>query len=234
MLDLVAFDADDTLWRSEHMFQDAQARFRALLAEHADPEGLGPRMLAAERRNLARYGFGVKAFTLSLVETALEVTENRVPGAVLAEVLEMGREMLAAPVDLLPGAAETLRTLHGHVPLAIVTKGDLLDQERKVAASGLAPLVEAVEIVSAKTPETYARLFERLGTAPARAMMVGNSMRSDVRPPVEIGAWGVHVPSEVEWELERAPDPPGDRFVRLRRIDALPHLVGAIMSQTLK
>ena len=234
MLDLVAFDADDTLWRSEHLFQDAQARFRDLLADHAEPEGLAARTLAAERRNLARYGFGVKAFTLSLVETALEVTENRVPGSVIAEVLEMGRAMLAAPVELLPGAEETLRALHGHVPLAIVTKGDLLDQERKVAASGLGDLVDAVEIVSNKTPETYARLFERLGAAPARAMMVGNSMRSDVRPPVEIGAWGVHVPSEIEWAVERAPDPDGDRFVRIARIGDLPHLVGAIMSETLK
>ena len=234
MLDLVAFDADDTLWRCEHLFQDAQARFRALLADHADPEGLEARTLAAERRNLSRYGFGVKAFTLSLVETALEVTENRVPGAVLAEVLEMGRAMLAAPVELLPGAEDTLRALHGTVPLAIVTKGDLLDQERKVAASGLAPLVDAVEIVSSKTPETYARLFARHGVAPPRAMMVGNSMRSDVRPPVEIGAWGVHVPSEVEWVLERAPDPPSERFARIPHISALPHLVGAIMSKTLK
>ena len=234
MLDLVAFDADDTLWENERHFRAAEDRFLKLLAPHAPGGDLSARLLAAERRNLGRYGFGVKAFMLSMVETALEVTEARVPGAVIAEVLEMGRAMLETPVALKGGAAETLRALHGRVPLALVTKGDLLDQERKIALSGLAPLFDAVEIVSAKTPETYARLFAALGVDAARAMMVGDSMRSDVRPAVSLGAWGVHVPAGTAWAVERAPDPPGSRFVRLARIADLPHLVGAILSQTLK
>ena len=173
------------------------------------------RLLEAERRNLGAYGYGVKAFVLSMIETALDVTDRRVPGRVIAEILDAGRDMLAHPVELLPQARAAVEALAGRYRLVMVTKGDLLDQERKLAASGLGDLFDDVQIVSEKTADAYRRAFAVEG--PERALMVGNSMRSDVIPALEAGAWGVFCPSEVEWALERA-DPPEDH-PRYRRID---------------
>lgn len=224
-LAVVAFDADDTLWHTERAFRLTQERFRALLADHAAPEHLSERLLAAERANLGLYGYGVKAFVLSMIETALDVTERRVPGHVIAEIVDAGREMLAHPVELLPGAAEAVaRAAEGRTAM-IVTKGDLLDQERKVAASGLGALVDRVEVVSEKTAATYRGLF-----AGRRALMVGDSLRSDVRPALEAGAWAAHVPhAGAPWAVEHAEPPEGHpRFRRLARLAALPALIASI------
>jgi putative hydrolase of the HAD superfamily len=225
----IGFDADDTLWQNEAFFRMTQERFAALLAEHADPEHLMERLTAAERRNLGHYGFGIKGFTLSMIETALEVTDNRVPGAILRELIEAGQEMLRRPIELLPDARAAVEALAPSHHLVLVTKGDLLDQERKLAQSGLGDLFDAVEIVSDKTPATYLRVFARHGDGPERAMMVGNSLRSDVLPALEAGSWGVHVPHGMTWSYEQADAPAAHpRFRELRTLAALPELVAAI------
>ena len=222
----IGFDADDTLWHNERHFQLTQAHFAALLADHADPEHLIDRLLEAERRNIGHYGFGIKGFTLSMIETAIQVTEGRVPAGVIAEILDAGRDMLRHPVELLPGAEAAIAALEATHRLVLITKGDLLDQERKLAESGLGERFHAVEIVSEKTPETYARAFAAHGHGPERALMVGNSMKSDVVPAIAAGAWGVFCPSEIEWALEAAPAPEGAaRFRTIATLDELPRLV---------
>ncbi|WP_238365025.1 HAD family hydrolase [Mesobacterium pallidum] len=227
-LTTIGFDADDTLWHNERFFKLTQARFAELLSDHADPEHLDDRLLAAERRNIGHYGFGIKGFTLSMIETAIEVTDARVPASVIAEIMAAGREMLRHPVDLLPHAREAVEAVAGSHRLVLITKGDLLDQERKLAQSGLGALFDAVEIVSDKRPETYARIFGGFD-GPERAMMVGNSMKSDVRPALEVGAWGVHVPHDLAWALEHAEQPEGaERFVELADLSQLGPLVARI------
>lgn len=222
----LGFDADDTLWHNERHFRLTQDRFAALLADHAAPDHLAERLLAAERRNLGHYGYGVKGFVLSMIETALEITDHRVPGRVIAELMEAGREMLSHPIELLPGAAEALGALAGDYRLVLITKGDLMDQERKLAQSGLGDLFSAVEIVSEKTPAIYARAFARHGDGPDRAMMVGNSLKSDVLPAIAAGGWGTHVPHELTWELEHADPPQAEpRFHSLTALADLPDLL---------
>jgi putative hydrolase of the HAD superfamily len=222
------FDADDTLWHNERVFRGAEDRFEELLRDHVPGPHLRERLLEAERRNLGLYGFGIKGFVLSMIETAVEVTDHRLPGAAVAEILAMGREMLAHPVELLPAAREAVLAARATGEVVLVTKGDLLDQERKLAASGLGDLFDAVEIVSDKTPATYARVFARHGGA-HRALMVGNSLRSDVLPALEAGAWGVHVPQGPVWALDHAEPPAGHpRFRELDSLAGLPGLLGEL------
>ena len=228
-LTTIGFDADDTLWHNERFFQITQERFAGLLADFAEPEHLSERLLEAERRNLGHYGFGIKGFMLSMIETALEVTSDRVPGSVIHEIISAGQEMLRHPIELLPHAREAIATLAPDYTLVLITKGDLLDQERKLAQSGLGEMFDAVEIVSDKTSETYRSAFTRHGRGPRHAMMVGNSMRSDVLPAIQAGGWGVHVPHGLEWELERADPPAGSsRFAELVDLGELPGLIEAI------
>jgi putative hydrolase of the HAD superfamily len=225
-LTTIAFDADDTLWHNETLFHLTQTRFAALLAGETDPAHLMARLEAAERRNLGHYGFGVKGFMLSMIETAIEVTEGRVQAPVIAEILAAGREMLQHPVELLPHVGQVIETLAPDYTLLLITKGDLLDQERKVAQSGLGAHFQAVEIVSNKTPQGYRDIFARHGAPMDRAMMVGNSLKSDVLPAIEAGAWGVYVPQPLTWALEHA-EPPKDtaRFRTISDLGALPQLL---------
>lgn len=228
-LTTIAFDADDTLWHNETLFHMTQTRFAELLADAADPAHLTERLIAAERRNIGHYGFGVKGFMLSMIETAIEVTEGRVHGSVIAEIMAAGRDMLAHPVDLLPHAHATITALAPHFRLLIITKGDLLDQERKVAQSGLGDLVHGVEIVSNKTPASYRQIFARHGEGAQRAMMVGNSLKSDVLPALEAGAWGIYVPHALTWVLEHAEMPQdAARFRTIRDLGDLPSLLQSL------
>ena len=215
----IGFDADDTLWQNETFYRMTQDRFAALLSDYTDPGPLHARLLEAERRNLGHYGFGIKGFMLSMIETAIEVTEARVPSSVIAEILAAGQEMLAHPIELLPEAAETVRELARSHTLVLITKGDLLDQERKLAQSGLGDLFDAVEIVSDKKAAVYARAFSAHGEGADTAMMIGNSMKSDVLPALEAGAWGIFVPHGLTWELEHAAAPEADP--RYRELDSL-------------
>jgi putative hydrolase of the HAD superfamily len=226
MLTTIGFDADDTLWQNEAFFRLTQDRFTALLADHAAPDHLSERLEAAERRNLGHYGFGVKGFTLSMIETAIEVTEGRVPARVIAEIIAAGREMLEHPIELLPQVRATVTALAADHRVILVTKGDLLDQERKLAQSGLGDLFQAVEIVSHKTEAAYRAIFARHGTGADQAMMVGNSLKSDVIPALDAGSWGVHVPHGLTWALEAADPPTGHpRFHVIETLGHLPALV---------
>lgn len=226
MLTTIGFDADDTLWQNESFFRLTQDRFTALLSAYAAPDHLTERLEAAERRNLGSYGFGVKGFTLSMIETAIEITDGRVSATVIGEIVSAGREMLEHPIELLPAARATITDLASAFRVILITKGDLLDQERKLAQSGLGDLFHGVEIVSQKTPSAYRQIFARHGTGADQAMMVGNSVKSDVIPALEAGSWGVHVPHGVTWALELADPPYGHpRFHSLKGLAALPELV---------
>jgi putative hydrolase of the HAD superfamily len=219
----VGLDADDTLWHNETIFRLTQDRFRALMADVAAPEVLDARLAAIEKRNLAIYGYGVKGFTLSMLETVMELTGNEPPGRIIADILAAGREMLNEPVEPLPGVQGALAALSEDYRLILVTKGDLLHQEQKLAASGLGELFVAVEIVSEKDASTYERVFARHGTGAAQAVMCGNSMRSDVLPALEAGAYAAHVPYPLTWAHEMADAPQGHpRFAELASISELP------------
>jgi len=219
----VGLDADDTLWHNETIFRLTQDRFRALMAEVAAPEVLDARLAAVEKRNLSLYGYGVKGFTLSLVETAMELTGGEPPGRIIADILAAGREMLAHPVEPLPGVDHALAELSERYRLVLITKGDLLHQEQKLAASGLGELFAAVEIVSEKDASTYARVFGRHGSGAAEAAMIGNSLRSDVLPALQAGAFAAHVPYELTWAHEMADPPSGHpRFAELASIRDAP------------
>ncbi|EIE49523.1 HAD family hydrolase [Salipiger aestuarii] len=227
-LQTIGFDADDTLWHNERFFKLTQERFAELLADHADTADLDARLLDAERRNVGHYGFGVKGFVLSMIETAIEVTEGRVPGSVISDIMKAGQDMLAHPIELLPGAQDAIEALAPDHHLVLITKGDLLHQERKLAQSGLGSRFDAVEIVSDKTPATYARIFAASPGGPDGAMMVGNSLKSDVVPAIASGAWGVHVPHDLVWGLELAEAPDHSRFVELADLGGLAALVSRI------
>lgn len=225
-LTTIGFDADDTLWRNEQFFRLTEDRFVALLGAHGQAAEISGRLLEAERRNLAFYGFGIKGFVLSMIETAIEVTKGEVRASVVAEILAAGREMAAHPVETLPHVRETLEALAPDYRLVLITKGDLFDQERKLAASGLGELFDAVEIVSDKTASTYERIFARHGDGASRAMMVGNSLKSDILPALASGAWAVHVPHELTWALEHAEEPAGEgRYRKLVDLGGLDDLV---------
>ncbi|WP_270726658.1 HAD family hydrolase [Shimia sp. Alg240-R146] len=228
-LSTIAFDADDTLWHTERLFRLTQAHFADLLRDFTDPEHLERRLLEAERRNVGHYGFGVKGFVLSMIETAIEVTDEKVPAAVISELMAAGRDMLRHPIDLLPDAAEVVEATASSHKILLITKGDLLDQERKLAQSGLGDLFDWVEIVSHKTPDVYQKAFCRHGDGPARAMMVGDSMRSDIVPAISVGSWAVHVPHGVAWALETDDAPTHSaRFHALTRLGDLPALISEI------
>lgn len=229
LLTTIGFDADDTLWQNEQFFRLTQDRFVDLLADYVDADHLSERLLAAEKRNLGHYGFGIKGFTLSMIETALDVTDHKVPGEVIHDILMAGRDMLRHPIELLPGVRDTIAELAADYRILLVTKGDLLDQERKLAQSGLGEMFDGVEIVSDKTAQVYRRIWYTHADGPERSMMVGNSMKSDVVPAIETGAFGVYVPHEVTWELEHAPKPLAHpRYHEITTLSELPALIAEI------
>lgn len=207
MLTAVGFDGDDTLWQSETAFAVTHERVRALLAAHVEPSVLDARLLDVERSNLGIYGYGAKAFTLSLIETAIDLAGDRLEIADVQALLDAGKELLAHPVELLPGAREAVEAAAERgLRILLVTKGDLFHQESKVARSGFGDLVDAVEVVAEKDHATYGRLMRRHGVDPNAFCMVGNSLRSDAAPVLDIGGWAVHVPHELTWALEAADD----------------------------
>jgi len=206
VIELVGLDGDDTLWRNEEWFAEVHQAFHGLLDPYV-PAGLDPvgALNEVERRNLELFGYGVKGFTLSMIETAIEVSGGRVSAGEIQRLIELGRTLLARPVELLDGVVETVDALRdAGFRLVIVTKGDLVHQETKVAGSGLADKFDGVEIVSEKDPPTYGRVLSRYGVAAERFVMVGNSVRSDVLPVLAVGARAVHIPSAVTWVHEIA------------------------------
>jgi putative hydrolase of the HAD superfamily len=203
---VVGFDGDDTLWHSESHFEVTQNAFRELLRRHVPAADVDTRLAEMEMKNLNVYGYGVKSFTLSMLETAIELTEGRVPAADLEVILNWGKRMLMEPTELLAGVEDTLRELSTRYDLMLITKGDLFDQEGKLARSGLGDLFWGVDVLSEKNVDSYRGVFQRRGIQPELFVMVGNSLRSDVVPVVALGGHAVHIPYHVTWHHEQVPD----------------------------
>ncbi len=217
MLDLIAFDADDTLWHNLVHFNAAEKRFGEMFANYLPAHEASAQLMKTESRNIPLYGFGVKSFTLSMIETAINISNGAVDAATTAKLIAVGRDMLDHDVELLPHVEDTLKALHGDYKLLLITKGDLKHQERKVLASGLAHFFEGVDIVSDKTPETYARIADRHASMPKQMLMAGNSVKSDVLPMIAAGGIGVYVPFEMLWEHDHEEVPVGiERFFEVR------------------
>jgi len=206
MLEMIAFDADDTLWHNELHYQDAQESLKQILADWAAPEVIEDTLNHIELNNLTLYGYGVKAFVLSMIETALQVSDNRVPGGIIDGILSIGRTMLQLEVTLLPHVDETVQTLSKTHRLMVITKGDVLDQTNKVERSGLADYFTHVEVVAEKSKAAYKEIFEKYNLAPDTIIMVGNSIRSDVLPILELGGKAVHIPADTTWAHEHVKD----------------------------
>jgi putative hydrolase of the HAD superfamily len=228
-IDVIGVDGDDTLWHSEGHFHVTEQRFVEILEPWVDADTVSSALLESERRNLALFGYGVKGFTLSMIETALTLSGHQVDAAHIERILSLGKELLAHPVELLDGVAETLDVLRRDHRLVLITKGDLFHQESKVAASGVSELFEGIEIVAEKDVATYERIMGRMGTPPAGFCMVGNSVRSDIAPVLELGGAGVHVPYHVTWALEHAEIADGHpRLARVAGIREAPAAIAAL------
>ncbi|WP_297112452.1 HAD-IA family hydrolase [uncultured Devosia sp.] len=218
----IALDADDTLWQNEQFFRLTEQRFSDLLRDYTDAPDLTERLISATARNLQFYGFGAKGFALSMVETALEVTDHRVPGTVIAEILAAARELVNFPIETLPYVDQALEQLQDRYRLILVTKGDLFDQERKLAASGLADYFAAVEVVSDKSEPVYRRIFERHTEGAEHTIMAGNSLKSDILPALNAGAFAAYVPHDLTWSYEHAEEPANEpRYVRIEHLGQL-------------
>ncbi|MHB1057939.1 MAG: HAD family hydrolase [Rhodanobacter sp.] len=204
MLQLVGFDGDDTLWHSEGYYRAASGEFAAIVGRYVD---LGDRhvhdtMLATEQRNLELFGYGAKGMALSMVETAIAISDGRITAADIHRLVELGKRVLQHPVELLPGIRDAVEAVAARYEVVLITKGDLFHQEKKVAQSGMAGLFRRIEIVSEKNAATYLRVLGEFSLQPAQFAMVGNSLRSDIEPVVRLGGWGVHLPYHVTWAHE--------------------------------
>lgn len=232
MIELVGFDGDDTLWHSEGYYQHAGAEFERIVGAWIDvgDADVRSRLLAAERRNLALFGYGAKSMALSMVEAAIELTEGRIAAADVHRIIGLGKAVLEHPVELLPGIRAAVEAVAARHRIVLITKGDLFHQERKVAQSGLGDLFERIEIVSEKDVRSYARVIAECGCEAARFAMVGNSMRSDIEPVVELGGWGVHMPYHVTWahELEHGVDGGHPRVIVVDAPEAVPDAVARL------
>ncbi len=199
---VIAFDADDTLWVNETYFREAENKFASLLNKYETENKIHQELYKKEIKNLKIYGYGVKGFVLSMIECALEISNYNVKQEVINEVLGIGKRMLDEPIELLDNIEEVLKQLQGEFKLIVVTKGDLLDQERKLEKSGILKYFHHVEVLSEKKPEDYKKLINRLDMKPSELLMIGNSLKSDVLPLLEIGASAIHIPFHTTWEHE--------------------------------
>ena len=227
MIELIAFDADDTLWHTEHLYQEARRQFRELLRPYVAIDTLDDHVHDTEMRNLPYYGFGITSFILSLIETAVEVSDGRITGAEVGRLLEISRQMVSADVELIDEVEETLVALSAEYPLLLITKGDLLHQTGKVARSGLGRYFAGVEVVADKTPEIYREILTRRGVVPERFVMVGNSPRSDILPVAALGGRAIYVPDENTWvyDLVELPDDLPGQIYRVNRVGEVAGLI---------
>jgi putative hydrolase of the HAD superfamily len=225
--DVIAFDADDTLWHTEYLYSEAQEKFKQLLAHYLSPDEIEKKLYDTEIRNLAHFGYGIKAFILSLIETAIELTQGRVQSSEIQSMLDLGKSMLSAEVRLIDYVAETLDGLATAHTLMLITKGDLYDQEAKITRSGLAAHFRHIEIVSTKSPETYQALLTKYQITPARFLMIGNSPRSDILPVLAIGGHAIYIPYPITWAHEVADLPPNDHvgYFQVEHFGQLPELL---------
>ncbi|QWP79331.1 HAD family hydrolase [Lysobacter sp. K5869] len=226
---MVGFDADDTLWRSQDYFDEAQLDFERIVGQYVDlgDARLHERLYEIEKNNIGVFGYGVKGMTLSMIEAAVAITGQRISASDLHRIVELGKDLLRHPVEMLPGIPEAVAAIAADFEIVLITKGDLFHQEAKVKQCGLADLFRRIEIVSEKDAGTYARLLREFGLPAAQFAMIGNSLRSDIAPVLELGGWGIHVPYHTTWahenEAEVAADAP-----RLRRVERAADLPQAV------
>jgi len=231
MIDLVGFDGDDTLWRSQEFYDQAQEAFEEILGRYVDlgADGLRQALLDTERGNIALFGYGAKGMALSMIESAIELTDGRIEARDVHRIVRLGKDVLAHPVDLLPGIREAVEAVATTHRVVLITKGDLFHQEAKVAGSGLADVFHRIEIVSEKDPAAYARLFREFGVAADRFAMVGNSLKSDIVPVLRLGGWGVYMPYHSTWAHERIDDfSMTDRVVEVAGAAGIPAAIAAM------
>jgi len=224
VIELVAFDGDDTLWHNESIFSMTQQRFSELMEPYLEDDDLHERLFATEMRNLRLFGYGVKSFTLSMIETAIELSDARVTAEEIAAIIHAGRSMLQHPVELLEGVEDAIERVSEHHPVMLITKGDLFDQESKLARSGLGERFYEDEVATEKDETAYRRVLTRRGVPADRFVMIGNSGRSDIEPALALGAWAVHVPYHITWEHEKVDETAFASNDRYRRIESLAEL----------
>jgi putative hydrolase of the HAD superfamily len=231
--EMVGFDADDTLWHNEKLYQEAQAGFRELLNRYGTPELINETFHLTEMRNLGQFGYGIKGFALSMIEAAIQLSDGEIPASDVLKIIDIARRLLDAHVELLDHAAEVVQRVAGVYPLMIVTKGDLRDQESKIQRSGLARYFNQIEILSDKRQEDYEVLLRRHHLRPERFLMVGNSPRSDIWPVLELGGNAVYVPHHFTWAHEAAELPPLDHpgYHCIEHLGLLPRLLEELESQ---
>lgn len=235
MIEIIAFDADDTLWENEHLYHQTKKEFARILAKYSAPDQTNIRLNETEVRNIDYYGYGIKSFALSMIETAVEVSQGQVESLLIAELIEMVKRMLTAQVEMVEGVKETLEELSTRFDLMLITKGDLYEQERKIARSGIADYFRYLEVVAEKSEASYRQILERYNLNPARFLMVGNSLRSDILPVLRIGGSAVYIPNEQTWFHEHATEDEFGhlKFDKLERLSDLPNYLARRKNQSL-
>lgn len=232
MLQLIGFDGDDTLWHSEDYYRQANDSFAAIVGRYVDlaDAEVHATMLATERRNLALFGYGAKGMTLSMVETAIAMSDRRISASDIHRIVELGKAVLQHPVELLPRMREVIEQVAAQYAIVLITKGDLFHQEKKVAQSGLADLFQRIEIVSEKDARTYRRVIDEFDLQPSQFAMVGNSLRSDIEPVIQLGGWAVHLPYHVTWahELETGLGDDEPRMISVASPSAIPAAIAEL------
>jgi len=202
-LKVIAFDADDTLFINEPYFQEIEQKFCALLSDYLSQQGLSQELFRVEIQNLDLYGYGIKGYTLSMIEAAMNISNKTIPIEIIEKIIQYGKELLQKPIELLDGVEETLKALHGKYKLIVATKGDLKDQQRKLHDSGLGPYFHHIEVMADKQELNYEKLLKRLEINADEFFMIGNSLKSDVLPVLAIGGHAVHIPFHTTWEHEK-------------------------------
>ncbi len=227
MIDIIAFDADDTLWHNETLYKLTHEKYEELLTGYHSIEWIQKKLFETEMRNLNYFGYGIKGFTLSMIETAIELTEGRIGGSDIQKIIDFARHMVKAPVELLDHVADTIKTLSKSYRLMIISKGDLFDQESKIARSGLCDYFKHIEILTHKTTDTYKAIFKKYDIEAQRFLMVGNSLKSDIFPVLEIGGHAVFIPYPLCWEHEKVSDMDTNQkyYPELEHIGQLPELL---------
>lgn len=220
-LKVIGFDADDTLWVNENYYRDTENQYARLLSDFDSVESIKKKLFKTEMQNLSLYGYGIKAFVISMMENAIEISNGQVTTIIMSQIIAMGKEMLEKPIELLPGVVEVLEALSAKYRLVVATKGDLLDQENKLNRSGLAKYFHHIEIMSEKTEESYKNLLNHLDIAPENFVMIGNSLRSDILPPYKLGSYAIHVPYAQTWEYEMDVEEieESEQFYTIKRLD---------------
>ncbi len=227
---VIAFDADDTLWINETYFREAEEKFASLLEDFLPQHAIMKELYRTEITNLNLYGYGIKGFMLSMIETALRVSEQQLPIRLVEKIIQIGQEMLGKPVDLLPGVEEVLKSLQGHYRIVLATKGDLVDQERKLYKSGLEGYFHHIEIMSEKRTSDYEKLIGHLDIQASEFVMIGNSLKSDILPVLELGGYGIHVPFHTTWVHEQVEhEVIHERFLTAAHLDEAAGLIHSFL-----